>query len=792
MSNSMSSVLGMESTSGDAGAEDPNKYWATEAKSSTLVSSIIKRIKMYRENMRQTGLSTRIRKSWAALMGFGPRSDADASRITSTGDIGELMNINVNEYAALVNQVVTLTTGNKPAVKAIAANSDFKSLGQAQFAESLNDYYDDELRVSDREYEVTEMMVLLGEGHIAQEWDAAAGQPFTVADSGKVVRSGDVRVYSLTPFDIARDPHLQDIENQTWVAFRRKVSKWELIAQYPNKKAEILAHSLKFNDSYNDGISGQAFTGDEFSLDFRQKNSTQDISNDSCFMWEFRHKKTAALENGRLVKFLSADCVLFDSVETVPAGFVTVSSGTLADLGSWPERQEWQPERIIDHGYPYGDHLFFISSASKRTPGGIDGRTEFFDLLSMQEGVDLSFSIIVSAINAGGLQNMFVPRGANITANKLTGALNVIEFDGDAIPQVQDNVSINDAVPKLAEALANRMRQRVALNEVTTGDLQRAMPAQAMALLRAQSIEFHSRLQAAYENLIQRNRTAILKMLQMFAEADRVALIAGKSNAWALESFKSEDLKDFDRFVIEPVNPAVKTLAGKVSFAQPLLEKGIISPQQYLQLVETGRLEPISKFATDNTARLEREKEKLLNGKGLPPPKINPRTGMAVINNDGLPEFQPDAKDEYVVPLIFDPFWDDIPEYERLTLMPGIRAQPQIIEKILEVTHYCAMLWSKQPLWMTMLLNGKPYPAQLMQQQAMGMVPLMGPPPSGPQGGSPGATPPSTGQDAGGLPTQTNTLPPGAPPVRQPSQPKPPPTADPQIQRVAEQNPLTQ
>lgn len=780
MANGMSPVINNESESGTA-AEDRTQYWAGQADSKKLASSVVARIKAYRENMRQTGLSTRIRKSWAALMGYGPRSDSDASRITSTGDIGELLNINVNEYAGLMNQVITLTTGNKPAVKAIAANSDFKSLGQAAFAESLNDYYDTEFQVSDREYSTAMSMVALGEGHIAIDWDASVGQPFTVTESGKVVRSGDVREYTCTPFDIAREPHLQDIESQTWVAFRRKVSKWELIALYPDQKDAILAHCLKFNDSYNDGIDGQAFTGDEFSLDFRQKNPTQNLTSDMVFLWEFRHKPTAALPNGRLVKFLGDDCVLFDTVETIPGGLRGMGS---PDQFGY-ESQVWMPEEVVDHGYPFGDQLFFISGAPERTLGGIDGKTSFFDLMSLQEGVDLTNSIMGSAINAGGLQNLFVPRGSNITASKLSGALNVIEYDGDQVPIAKDNVSINPAVPAWFQSLVSSMQRRVALNEVTTGDMQRAMPAQAMALLRAQAIEFHSRLQAAYENLIQRNRTGILKMLQLFADADRVALIAGKDNMWAMESFKSQDLKDFDRFVIEPINPMMKTLAGKVSFALPLLEKGIISPEQYLQLGNTGRLEPIDKYATDNQARRQREKEKMLKGIGLPPVKMAPQmtpTGpqmMPVINNDGIPELDASDGKDYVVPLITDPFWLDIPDYARLLEQPGIRAEPAVLNAINEVIHRCVMLWSKQPLALTLLLKGMPYPREQM----------MGPPP---EGAAPGGPPAATMQNTPPVDAQkTNSLPAGAPPVRQPKPPKLR-MADPQLQQVAEENPPPQ
>lgn len=696
--------------------ENKDEYWATEPDSKILASSVVERIKAYRESMRQTGLSTRIRKSWSAYMGYGPRSDADASRLTNTGDLGEILNINVNQYGSLATQVVTLTTGSKPAVRAIASNSDSESIAQAKFAEGLNDYYDDQLFVSEREYEATLGMVLLGESHIALGWDAAVGQPFTVTESGKIVRTGDVRLYSCTPFDIARDPNLQDVDQQLWVAFRRKVNKWELIAQFPDKKAEILASTIRYNDSFNDGIDGQSFTGDEFALDFRRKNSSSNINPDSVYVWEFRHKPSAALPNGRLLQFIDDKCVLFDTVVTTEAHtetrFVEDPTNTMGGVS----QEVFVPESTEDKGYPYGDSLFFVSCAPDRVPGGVEGKTAFFDLLSLQEGLDMSASIIASAINAGGLQNLYVPRGSNVTANKLTGALNVIEYDGDTPPQAKDNVAINPAVGNFAETMVNYMRQRVSMNEVTTGDLQRAMPAQAMALLRAQSVEFHSRLQAAYEKLIQRSRTSIIKLLQMFADSERVALIAGKSNAWALETFKKQDIEGFDRFIIEPVNGAIKTQAGKVSFVMPLIEKGMINLQQYFQLFSTGRLDPIEEPAADVQASIQKNKELLMKGVGLPPPIIDPQTGMAKLNPDGIAELQP--LPGYIKPNLLDHHWATIPEYRSVLEKPGMKDKPEVVKAVMEVVHYSMMLWSKQPVAYTILIPGsKPYPRELMAQQ---------------------------------------------------------------------------
>jgi RHS repeat-associated protein len=81
----------------------------------------------------------------------------------------------LNHFAALVNQAVVLTTSNKPATKAVPSNTDYESLAQAQFAEAINDYYDREIGISDREDEATLTMVLMGETAIVGEWDATVG-----------------------------------------------------------------------------------------------------------------------------------------------------------------------------------------------------------------------------------------------------------------------------------------------------------------------------------------------------------------------------------------------------------------------------------------------------------------------------------------------------------------------------------------------------------------------------------------------------------------------------------------
>lgn len=714
-------------------APNPDIYWAAEADSSTAVAGTIERIRRYRESLRASGRAGRMRRNWNAYQGWGPRGDADASRLQAGGESGEMLNITVNHFAAMVNQAVVLTTSNKPAVTAIPSNSDFESLAEGQLAESLNDHYDRELAISDREYEATMSMVLLSEAWIVEDWDATAGADYMPAESGQMQKQGDIRLYSLTPFDVSVDPDVQDCESYTWMAWRRRANRFDLAAQYPKCATKLRAANLANSDGAFDGVD-EAGGG----MEFRSKRNTR-ADSDCVYVWELRHLKTPALPNGRRILFVTAECVLADSVEKD------------ADTGV-----------VSDFGYPFGKELYAYTAAPERMPGLPDGHTSFFDLLSLQEGIDLSASIMASAINSGGLQNLYVPRGANVTATKLTGALNIIEYDGATLPKAQDNLSINPAVVAWAEMCVGWMRQRVSLNDVVMGEPSKGMPAQAMALLRAQAVEFHSRLQAAYERLVQRTRTGILKLLKQYATTERVALVSGKANSWALKYFKSENLKGVDRFIVEPVNPVLKTLAGKVGFAQPLLDSGQINMQEYLQLVSTGRMEPILRFAQDNQARIQKEKEMLMQGIGMPPVQLLP-DGTPVLLPDGSPIFIDDGQ-PHIRPLITDTHWVDIPEYLGVLAMPEVRDNPMVVKAVTEIVDYKLRLWRQMDIGIIMLLKGVPPPPPPM----MGGLMPGSPPPEGPVGDGGPPKPPSPAL-AG---------PPGSPGASMPKPPKNPITGE--------------
>lgn len=694
---------------------DTLAYFAAEPDSEKAVAGVISRIKRYREQLRASGRLTRMRRNWYSAAGYGPNGDINTTAIQHGGAKGELMRINVNQFAALVNQTVVLTTSNKPATRAVAANSDFESQAQARTAEQLNEAYDRALNLAATEADAAFNMVLLSETVVIADWEKSVGRQVVADEHGNTKSEGDVRVYALTPWEYAVDPDVQDVASHTWVCWGRRVNKWDLAARYPNERDGILRADVGRGADRLD-------TSGDF-IDVRRQRSSETES-DYVVVWELRHKRTPACPNGRMLLFLDDETVLADSIETVEG-------------------------EVRDYGYVFGDDLMATFAMPEKLPGTADGHTSFFDLCSLQEGLDLSASTMVSAINAGGLQNLYVNRGANIAVEQLSGALNVVYYDGEQMPEAKENVAINPAVSAWADMCVSWMRQRVAMNDVVMGEPNKGMPAQAMALLRAQAVEFHSRLQQAFERMVETNRTNILLLLKKFANTERVALIAGKSSRWALKYFTADDISKVQRFVVEPVNPVLRTLAGKVAFAQPLFDTGQINSQEYLQLVQTGRMEPIYEFESANQARVQQEKEMLMEGTGLPPIQMapNPMTGMVepVLGPDGFPVFvDPPVEPgkpppRFIRPLINDTHWIDIREAQAVLAMPDARNNPKVTQAVLSVVDLRMKMWRAMDPAIIMLLKG-PMPPPLMSPE---MAQSMAPPPA--EGSSSGTDSPLPG-----------------------------------------------
>lgn len=703
---------------------NPQIYWASEPDSKDVVQCVIDRIKRFRDRMERTGRLGRIRRSLQAYEGYGPLGDKDSSRVNRGGETGELAELTGNQYGGLVQQAMVLITSSKPAFKVIATNSDYNSLAQATLAEGLLDFYERKLGLSDKEYEATQTSVLTGEGFVFVPWDPSAGEIEMIANpespNERAIPEGDVEIESKTLFDVAYDQDVRNWDRVPWVCVKRQATKFDLAAKYPQIADDLIALT-----------SPTLWGSNPTFLDW--DNLPLGEAADTIDYWELHHRPSPACPNGRLLAFVTADVVLYDSIAT-----------------------DEETQESTDNGYPY-DEIPLYRITPEVLTGTSRGHTAFFDLLGLQQGVDLVALINMSAINSGGLMRIWLPPQHNASAVQISEGLTVIE--SAVKPEAIDAVVIAPEVNAFADMCVSWMRQRVAINDVVMGETSKGMPAQAMALLRAQAVEFHSRLQANYERLLEKVRTGVLKQLKRYAKGKRVAILAGKSKTWARKEFTAKDLVDVDRISVEPLNPVARTFAGKMALADKLNEMDFIKrPEEYLTFITTGRLDPILEGPTVNMMRLAKEKELLQQGIG--PMVVDPMTGEPIADGQ-----------EHILPLKTDTHWIDVQEAASVLAMPGARDNPAVVQAVTNYIDQHMKLWDENTQ-IALAMGGPPSPPMMNPNMAPppGMAPPgMGPPPPGaPPMGPPSGAGPNDGPRSGPL----ANVPAGAPPIRLP---KPPP-----------------
>jgi hypothetical protein len=89
----------------------------------------------------------------------------------------------------------------------------------------------------------------------------------------------------------------------------------------------------------------------------------------------------------------------------------------------------------------------------------------------------------------------------------------------------------------------------------------------------------------------------------------------GRSSRVQVKRFTGKDLGRVARVECELANPITRTLSGRLQIADTLLEKMMIrTPEQYMAVLTTGRLEPVTEGAAKEYDNIKAENEVLADG----------------------------------------------------------------------------------------------------------------------------------------------------------------------------------
>lgn len=538
--------------------KNDNKYFAAQAPEDCARILLSKATTFYNVLNTNAYLGT-MKKMWLAYHGIYDDGYGSSHEIKFGGEQGELVHLNVNHFRNLARHMLVMITSNRPVFKARAINTDARSMSQAYLADGILDYYMREKHLEDVLKDSVEMAIVLGAAFVKMEWNATAGEPFDAdPDTGEVTYEGEIEFTKVSPFDVVFDG-TKDTWDQDWVLCRSSRNRYDLVAKYPEYEEQILGLPTK---DVSMGLSTSVFSNDE---------------TDDVYIYEFYHRRSEAVPGGRYMLFLDRDIVLLDT--KLPYRQVPVFRISASDI----------------MGTPYG-------------------YSPMFDVFPIQEGINSLYSTIMTNQNANGVQNIWIQPGSDINVESLVGGMNVIE--SQTKPEPLQLTATPKEVFDFLSTLIQSAETISGVNSVARGNPEASLKSgTALALVQSMSLQFISGLQQSYVRLMEDVGTALISILKDFAMTPKTVALVGKNNRQHLKEFTGESVSAINRVIVDVGNPLANSTAGKVQMAEQMLQMGIIkNPQQYFQVMSTGRLDAAYEDEMDELLLIKRENEILMDG----------------------------------------------------------------------------------------------------------------------------------------------------------------------------------
>ncbi len=546
----------IDSGSGNGNSE---KYFAAKPAKDT-AGILLGRAMSFYNLLSSNSYLEKLQSMWRMYHGAYQTDMGIGHRIQFTGEQGELVHMPVNHFRNLAQHIYVMITSNRPIMEPRAVNTDYKSMAQTYLAKGILDYYMREKHLEECLKKAVEMSIVLGSGFVKLDWNATGGNTFDAdPETGEIDYEGELEFSNLSPFDVVIDG-TRETWNNDWILCRTFQNKFNLIAKYPELEEKIRGIPPKSQSSV---YRLAAFTNDE----------TDDIP-----VYEFYHKRNEAMPDGRYLLFLDTDCILLDTkmpYRTIPIFRIV-------------------PSEIL--GTPYG-------------------YSPMFDIYPIQEMMNATYSAIATNQNAFAVQNIFVPRGADIVFNNLDGAMNIIE--ANAKPEALNLTQTPKEVFEYLNILVQAAETLSGVNSVARGNPEASLKSgTALALVQSMALQFTSGLQQSYVKLIEDVGTSLLHILKDFATTPKFVALVGKNNRPFIKEFTGESISAINRVVVDVGNPLSRTIAGRVQMAEQLLQMNLVkTPQQYFSVMETGRLDSLTEGTMDDLLCIKNENEKLMEGR---------------------------------------------------------------------------------------------------------------------------------------------------------------------------------
>ncbi len=505
-------------------------------------------------------------------------SDHWESSLGYKGEQGELIKMSVPLARTLIRQMVTLVTKQRLSFTAIAetnesdVSKDLK-IANAKIKEIITDQSLDQLAE-----DVAEQASVFGMAFLKVGYRTDKGEPYMASQSmsedgeavNRVEYDGKIEVTAPNVFDVSFDARIKNFNDNSWVEIRTMKNRYDLIAQHPELEVAIL--QLPPVTWYNNSF---ATTG-----------STELDTEDLVFVWEAYHKPSPAIPEGRMVMYSSTDTIYHDGINRY---------GRLPIVCIKPE-----PVHGVGYGYPH------LSS-----------------LLPSQEMFDHALSAIATNQSALAVQNVLIPRGAEINVQDL-GGMNALFYtpqnaEGGGKPEALQLTQSAPETFKFADYLKNTMTSLSNLNSTIRGEPPAGLTSgTAIATMSANALEFMSSLSKSLDLALEDSIYMSLEFERKFTVVPKNITMIGRNNKSSTVSYTGKNLDIIKKIKINRSNPLMASLAGRTDVAEKLLQTGLIKdPQMYFSIIEGAPLDVLFETELSENDLSESENEALMSGQEI-------------------------------------------------------------------------------------------------------------------------------------------------------------------------------
>lgn len=544
--------------------EEKKRYWAV-AEPDELVQDLNRKTSGYYQYLSTVGLGELWTRAQRTYYGFDVDGWNHRSSIVSSGGAqGEYSLLQINHFRSFLQHIHTMATQNRPAFMAHTINDDPASRAQADVAQGVLEYYMTQKNLEKTAVDAQERCLVKGEGFVWMYWDPEMVNDGQTSETGE--DSGDVVFRDIDPDYVVRDPYVP-WEEKRWCTVRNVENRWDLVSRYPELEKEILNISTKtYSYSGSDVLNEEAAGA---------------VAQDHIDVFYFYHERCPSLPEGRHMIF---------------AGDVVFYSGPLP-FAKIPLYRT-SPGDILDTAFGY---------------------SPAFDLLGLQTSYDAMFSAELSTYDALGIQNIMIDEGSEIYPEQIRDGLNFLSVpQGYRDPRPLQLAQPPVGLPAFRQQIEMTMERVSGINSVVRGDpaqsLGKGAPGSAIALLQNQALQFNSRFQRSYYNLLEDLGSGLFDMLKRFATGRRVALIVGKDEEYKIKYFNMKEM-NINRVSVKVGNAMENTLQGRFAMIETLAPHGLLKePQDAFQILEYGRMRSAYKDQEAQNLLIQKENEQLLEG----------------------------------------------------------------------------------------------------------------------------------------------------------------------------------